>query len=260
MPLNLKNLPHEGYSERENSDAVNQIIQFAGNVFGGTRNVQSFTVPANHFETVGAFRVNDPNVKAGSFIILDGTNAAAITASVGVTLTGDGFFEVNDPPPELMFAAAQVIQGDGSLPGGISGPTLLPFDTIFINENWNIDLVLNRITSIVFGTIEMAFSVSGIYATGRTYEFGVRVFDQFNVLKSTISVFTSTGNQNDVVTVSAAVLTDTVIASDYIEMFGDASGAAVPFNYDLALSLKTISPVRGQIVTNEVIFDYAIIQ
>jgi len=34
MPLDIKNLPHDGYSERENSDAINQVVQFSLS-FGG---------------------------------------------------------------------------------------------------------------------------------------------------------------------------------------------------------------------------------
>ena len=37
MPLNLKNLPHEGYSNRDNSDTINQIIQFASGGDGVTK-------------------------------------------------------------------------------------------------------------------------------------------------------------------------------------------------------------------------------
>ena len=95
MPLNLKNLPHEGYSERENSDAINQIIQFAGgpaSVFSGAQ----FTVPINHFVDVGPFRVNDVNVVSNSLIFLSPIDATSTFADVFVSLVGSGFFELND--------------------------------------------------------------------------------------------------------------------------------------------------------------------
>ena len=95
MPLNLKNLPHEGYSERENSDAVNQIIQFSssgGDVFIGAE----FIVPANHFVDVGPFQIIDDRITVNSQIILTPFDAVSTFAAVFISLIIDGLFEIND--------------------------------------------------------------------------------------------------------------------------------------------------------------------
>jgi len=97
MPLNLKNLPHEGYSSRENSDAINQIIQFAGgpaSIFVGAE----FTVPANHFRDFGTFQVDDVNVISSSLIFLSPLDGTSALAAVFVILVDDGFFQLDDDP------------------------------------------------------------------------------------------------------------------------------------------------------------------
>ncbi len=264
MPIDVKNLPPDGYSERENSDAINQIIQFGGmgaNVYGGDGSGQSFTVPAGHFETTGPFRVNDPRVKPGSFVGIDPTNIAGIIATVGVTTVGDGFFEVNDPPPELMFAAGSIAQDTGVILGGLSGGVVLPFDTVPFAENITIAVdPVNRITSNIIGILQLSITVSGLYAVGRDYEFGFTKFNISDVNQGTLVLNTSTSNQNDTISVSGIVLDPNVLVGDYYVPLGAADGANTTFTYDLAMTVQTISPTRGVIVTEEVTYNYVVIQ
>ncbi len=267
MPVRIKSLSSVGYTEREISDAVNQLGQFGSegtNVLGGDDGFgnpsKSFTVPANHFESTGAFRINDSDVKAGSLVIIDATNTAAIIATVGVSTVGDGFFEVNDPPPELMFAVTQVQQVDGVIPGGLSGGVVLPFDVIGIQENFDVSIPLDRITSKIIGIIQLNISISGLYATGRDYEFGITKFNISDVLQGTFTLKTSTSNQNDTVSVGGSIIDPDALVGDYYVPLGSATGANTQFDYDMTLTAQTITPVRGVIVNQEVTYNYAVIQ
>ena len=47
---------------------------------------------------------------------------------------------------------------------------------------------------------------------------------------------------------------------DYYVPLGQADGANVAFTYDLTMTFQTISPARGVIVTEEVTYNYVIIQ
>ncbi len=264
MPIDVKNLPHDGYSERENSDAINQIIQLGGmgaNVYGGDGSGQTFTVPAGHFETTGPFRVNDPRVKPGSFVGIDPINIAGIIATVGVTTVGDGFFEVNDPPPELMFAAGSLAQNTGVIAGGLFGGVVIPFDTLLFEENLTIAVnPANRITSKIIGIMQISLTISGIYAQGRDYQFGITKFDIGDNNLGTFLLHTSTSNQNDTISVSGLLLDANSNVGDYYIPLGSASGANITFTYDLTMTFQTISPARGVIVTEEVTYNYVIIQ
>ena len=263
MPIRIKSISSVGYTQRELSDAVNQLGQFGSegtNVYGGDKSGQSFVVPAGHFESTGAFRVNDANIKVGSFIIIDPTNTAAIIATVGVVTVGDGFFEVNDPPPELMFAVGSISQNNGILAGGLSGGVVLPFDTKSIEENITIDLAGNRITSKIDGILQISMTISGLYATNRDYEFGFTKFNIGDVNQGTFTLQTSTANQNDIVSVGGIILDGVVAVGDYYIPLGLASGVNVTFTYDMSMGFSTISPARGVIVTDEVTYDYVVIQ
>ena len=254
MPLNLKNLPHEGYSERENSDAVNQIIQFAGSgadVFAGTQ----FIIPADHFENVGTFRVNDPRVTVNSQIFLTPVDAVSTLAAVFISTIGDGFFDIDDAPPDLQFAATQVIQENGSINTLVNG-VVLPFDTTTFNDNFTIDLVLNRVISKIIGLIFGTITISGQYAIGEDYEFGVEVFDINDVSKGVVTIKASTSNQNDVISVAGSFIVSNVIVGDYYVPFGLATGPANTFLYDMALTFQTMSPSRGVIITQELKYRY----
>jgi len=88
MPLNLKNLPHEGYSDRENSDAINQIIQFAVEKIDN-----SFTATAAAL-AAGAVTILDVKIKSNSKIILQSTNADAVVAAVYISDISEGSFDI----------------------------------------------------------------------------------------------------------------------------------------------------------------------
>ncbi len=264
MPIDIKNIPPEGYSQRELSDAVNQLARFGSmgaNVYGGDADPKSFVVPAGHFETTGPFRVNDVRVKPGSLIVLDPTNLASIVATVGVTTIGDGFFEVNDPPPELMFAGGSIVQDTGILVGGLSGGVVLPFDTVSFEENITIEVdPVNRITSKIIGILQLSITVSGAYAVGRDYQFGFTKFNISDVDQGTFILNTSTSQQNDTISVSGLILDPDVLVGDYYIPLGSADGANTTFTYDLNMTIQTVSPTRGVIVTGEVSYNYAVIQ
>ena len=256
MPLGVKNLPHEGYSERESSDAINQIIQFGSSgsdVFSGN----SFSVPANHFRDVGPFRVNDPRVKATSDIILAPEDISSELASVFVSLISDGFFEVNDPPPELLFAVGSVAQDTGVLLGGLSGGVVLPFDTKDLEENITIAVdPANRITSKVTGILQISITVSGVYASGRDYSFGITKFDVNDTNLGTFVLNTSTSQQNDTISVSGLLLDGNVNVGDYYIPLGSADGANTTFTYDMVMTFQTISPIRGVVILGQVGYRY----
>ena len=234
-------LPVEGAKfPRDISRVVNQAMSGQQNV------VFDFTIPAGTLDEPGeTFRVNDirlSNQKHVSFLPL---NVAAEIADIFVTNLGSGFMDLTSLPVEFLFAQVQVAQDAGAI-GSLVGAPILPFDTIDLNTNFTVDLANNRIISNVVGTVQISFSVSGNYAVGTNYSFGVRVFDNVTDqnLLGTFSVDTSTSNQNALVSVSAVIFT---LASpgNYIELFGQSTTVATFDPYDIRLSIMTTSPNRG---------------
>jgi len=245
--ISYTGLPPEGAkNERDVARTVNQMLA------GFQNNVFDFTVPVGTIDQPGEiFRVNDLRISQQKYINFLPLNTAAEIADVFINNIGNGFFDITSLPAELLFAQVQVSQDAGAI-GSLVGSPIIPFDTTDINTNFTVDLVNNRIVSNIIGTVQVAFSISGNYATGTLYEFGVRLFDNItdqNEIGS-FAVATSTSNQNSLVAVSA-VLFSQVVPGNYFEAFGFSLVGGVFDPYDLRLNVMTTSPNRGTPVLDE---------
>ena len=223
------------------------VSRIVNSAMSGQQNcVFDFEIPAGALDEGGeTVRIEDVRISRQKSLTFFGLNAASVLADLFVTEIGNGYFEVTSLPEDLLFAQVQVTQQFGSM-GSLVGAPVLPFDTIDLNNNFEVDLVNNRIISKVRGVIQVSFSVSGNYRVGTQYEFGIRKFDNVTdqTLLQTISVATSTSNQNSLVSISAVVFLDEVVGN-YIELFGSSPDAALFDPYEVLLSGVTTSPNRG---------------
>ena len=99
MSLNIKNLPHDGYTEREVSDAINQIIQFS---------VQD--ISASFIATVselgaGEVIILDSNVNPDSKIGVQSRDVNAVTSAIFVSSISDGSFGITSTGSPIATAA-----------------------------------------------------------------------------------------------------------------------------------------------------------
>lgn len=239
--VSYNQLPAEGPKEaRDVSRIVNQAMQ------GNQNCVVDINIPAGGLDT-GTFTYKDPRISAQKYIDLIPVDAAGLLLDDSLFIAGlaAGEMTLGTFPQELQQAYVQVGAEAATGPSLIT-PARIPFDVVDFEANFTADNVNDLITSLVTGLVEVNFSLSGAYATGTTYEFGVNIVSGPNVGAS-FSVFTSTSNQNDVISVTGSVLAELAV-DDVMEFFGSASKAGTLDPYNLNWSIKTVSGSRGFIV------------
>ena len=227
-------LPIEGAKfDRDVSRVANQAMQGNQNI------VLDISIPAGGFDT-GTFRVNDPRISAQKwveFMPLD-INSLFITDDIFISQFGNGFFDLSIFPQELQRAYMQVTAFDAVGPSLIADAKI-PFDNVSLAVNFSVDNVNDEVTVLTAGVIDIGFTLSGAYAVGTDFTFGVRVIGGPNA-GNDFTVQTSTSNQNDVVSVAGSILAG-LDDGDVLIFFGGASSSANLDPYDLVWSMQTLA-------------------
>ena len=237
--VSFENMPTDGPRDpRSTARIVNQAMN------GKLNAVVDFTIPIDGLPYV----LQDIRISPQSWVDLMPLNPAAAISGVFWT-PGDGVLNVTDPDITFQRAYCNVGQVGGSV--GLSVlDTPIPGDLVPINENWDVSLIATgRIKSLVdLPSVEMTFSLSGQYETGRLYEFGVKRYLSSDLVNSVgdFSFFTSSSNQNSTVTGSFSVVYPCEIGDEF-EMYGNASGLGSTLTYNCSLIADTVAGLSGSL-------------